>query len=665
MKPQLDRILDGTVPAEEIDIGAEGNPIATGCYITRSGLKRQNRELEHLLLAAEKFSAFAAAFGYDSPRRKFARLWNLMSLLQFHDSITASHPDGPLRELQKWNRQVRRGAGRQMLEACAQIGAQMQPPQAVGPDASVVVFNPLNWEVAPVFTEVVIRATDLGISKEEQVTDWGLTSVDSTRADVMEWSRIEMPLDTVVYRLKCRCAGLPACGYTTLRATPSRKLRTQAASAIVSGVLSQDAEAAGLQAAAEAAVSGRSELDRLTPGTGNSIANERYRIDFDARGITGIFDKTLNRLVAGKGTADLMAEDDIGSFWERMKFFNMRKNLSDLADVKVTSYTGAFQKLVIQGSLAKRLEWELPHNWRSDLCKANMCKIRDLTSAEVEVLIDSLSWTTELSLFPGSNRIDIRTTVACDSQNVRLMVLFPFGFTTSQDRAWYEIPYGMLERPSYRPKDGVHCNPDGVWPALHWAAAVNRQENYTCALLNKGIAAHRFKDGVMELALQRSPRLRVWNPRTLECNRMTDLSAKDAGVQVHEYAFVSGLGDVAANRLTHQGYEFNSIFPSVVLQSAEIARLRQGRKPALPARHSFLQNSATNVIIPVVKRAEDDDGLVLRMTEVYGAAAVDSLAGPCSGRANAVSPLEDEVLAQEAPLQFRPFEIKTVTINKG
>ncbi|MBM4163983.1 MAG: hypothetical protein FJ222_06030 [Lentisphaerae bacterium] len=664
MKPHLDRILAGTVTTEEIDVRAEGNPIATGCYITRSGLKRQNRELEHLLLAAEKFSAFAAAFDYAYPRRGFARWWNLMSLLQFHDSITASHPDGPLRELQKWNRQVRRGAGRHMLEACARIGAQIQPPPP-GPDATVAVFNPLNWEVTPVFTEVVIRAADLGITKDEQVTEWTLTSADGSRADVLEWARIEMPLDTVAYRLKCRCAGLPACGYATLRANPSKQPRTQPAAALVSGVLSRDAEAAGLQASAEAAVSGRCELDRLTPGMGNSIANERYRIDFDARGITGIFDKSLNRLVAGKGTADLMAEDDIGSFWDRLKFFNMRKNLSDLATMTVRSYTGAFQRLVIQGTLPKRLEWELPRDWRSDVCKANLCKIRDLTAAEVEVLIDSLSWTTELSLYPGSNRIDIRTTIACDSQNVRLLVPFPFGFTTPQDRAWYEIPYGMIERPSYRPKAGVHCNPDGVWPAVHWAAAVNRQDNYTCALLNKGIAAHRFKDGVMEVALQRSPRLRVWNARSLECNRLTDPSAKDAGLQVHEYAFLSGPGDVAANRLTHQGYEFNSVFPSVVLQSAEIARLRQGRKPTLPARHSFLQNSAPNVIIPVVKRAEDSDDLVLRMTEVYGVAAADALIGPCGGRASAVSPLENEPLAQDAPLQFRPFEIKTVTISKG
>jgi len=133
---------------------------------------------------------------------------------------------------------------------------------------------------------------------------------------------------------------------------------------------------------------------------------------------------------------------------------------------------------------------------------------------------------------------------------------------------------------------------------------------------------------------------------------------------VHEYAFVSGPGDVAANRLAHQGYEFNSVFPSVVLQSAEIARLRQGHKPTLPARHSFLQNSAANVIIPVVKRAEDNDDLVLRMTEVYGAAASDTLTGPCSGPANVVSPLENEPLAQDAPLQFRPFEIKTVTISQ-
>ncbi len=42
---------DHLVGSDDIDARAEGNPIATGCYTTRSTLKRQNRALEHHLLS--------------------------------------------------------------------------------------------------------------------------------------------------------------------------------------------------------------------------------------------------------------------------------------------------------------------------------------------------------------------------------------------------------------------------------------------------------------------------------------------------------------------------------------------------------------------------------------------------------------------------------------
>ena len=384
-------------------------------------------------------------------------------------------------------------------------------------------------------------------------------------------------------------------------------------------------------------------------------------IEYDSRGIRAIHDKVLNCIVAGNGSMDLWAEDDVGSLWERLKSFGQRINLAERAEMTVEAHTGPYSRLTIRGKLLEPIIWQLPPDWRKEIYLGSGRKMRDLTAAEALVCINSLDWTHEIYLHPASDRLDIRTSLNCDSENVRLHVPFDLGFGTCEDRAWYEIPYGMIERPSYRPMDGTHNNPDGVWPAVHWLAAVNEAKGYTCALLNRGIPAHRFIRGTMELHLHRSGRIGLWRAQTLQQNRTMNPLAKDGEMQVYEYAFVSGKGDVAANRLVHQGYEFNSVFPAIV------ARVRGGLSASvagpgnsvLPSSHSFLSNSADNVIIPVIKRSEGDEGLVLRLTEVYGTAAIDTLSGIVAAVA-LTGPMEEAAGDAATEISFRPFEIITV-----
>ncbi len=665
----LQKLAQGRVTEDEIDSRAEGNPIANGCYTSRSVLKRWNRELEHLLMTAEKFAAFASFSGYKYPRDGFERLWNLMALIQFHDSVTGSQNDDSYRELQKINRWVFRGVGNRLYPACAWIAAGIETefPEGAIP---VVVFNPLNWTVRDAATEIIIPEADLRLGEEEGVVGWEIRTADGDPVWLSGWKRVSTK-EVPVHRIFCHGLELPPCGYATLTCRAVIRSNRPAVSTATAPV-SENVEAAGHQEVRKLHVQGAAESDLLQPLDADSMENDRYRVSWDQTGLTGIYDKTLGRDVSGPGTGHLWARDDIGSHWETLKFFDQRKDLHHVAEMHVQAFTAdengkPVRKLVIQGKLPNPMPWDVPSDWESEIWGSHGRRIREFNSDEVEVAIHSLEWTQELWLYPDSDRIPMRYTINCDSEHIRLFVPFPFGFITTEDRAFYEIPYGILERPSYEPKDGVHCNPDGSWPAVHWAAAENARDGYTCAVLNRGVPSYRFHGGVMEVTLLRSPRVNVFG-RTKDKWKTYDPLLKDHGPRVFDLAFLSGAGGVFENRIVHHGYEFNSPYPAVSLCGEEIAlireRVRSQDAPALPLQHTFLGNTADNVVISAVKRAEDESGLVARMVEVYGKPAADQLHGTESPLRE-ISPMEDETLRTSEELSFRPFEIKTVQYDSA
>ena len=62
------------------------------CYTTQTATKKANRQLESLLVTAEKFSAIAAASGYRDyyPERDIDEAWKIVLRNQFHDILDGS-----------------------------------------------------------------------------------------------------------------------------------------------------------------------------------------------------------------------------------------------------------------------------------------------------------------------------------------------------------------------------------------------------------------------------------------------------------------------------------------------------------------------------------------------------------------------------------------------
>jgi len=246
----------------------------------------------------------------------------------------------------------------------------------------------------------------------------------------------------------------------------------------------------------------------------------------------------------------------------------------------------------------------------------------------------------DVILHAGSRRLDFRTEVFWgDEKDTMLKVAFPVEILS--ERATYEIQFGNVERPTHwnRPSDFGRFEVVGhKWADLS-------EGDYGVALLNDCKYGHDIKGNVMRLTLLRSP-------------KMPDPTADVNKRHSFTYSILPHRGDYR-NGVVRSGYELN------VPVIAEVVEASPGQ---LDPHASLMSVSAENVAIDTVKKAEDDEGLIVRMYEAH------QCRGDCTfttalpiHRAAETDLMEREERALEIrdgkiELHFHPFEIKTIKL---
>jgi alpha-mannosidase len=126
------------------------------CYTTQAATKRSNRELESLLLTAEKFSAIAVASGYRDyyPERDIDEAWKTVLRHQFHDILDGSSIGPVYDEVADFYAHARERGERALDFSLETISNAVDTR---GEGVPVIVYNPMAWERAePVCVEVVL-----------------------------------------------------------------------------------------------------------------------------------------------------------------------------------------------------------------------------------------------------------------------------------------------------------------------------------------------------------------------------------------------------------------------------------------------------------------------------------------------------------------------------
>ncbi|MGH9641064.1 MAG: alpha-mannosidase [Terriglobales bacterium] len=246
----------------------------------------------------------------------------------------------------------------------------------------------------------------------------------------------------------------------------------------------------------------------------------------------------------------------------------------------------------------------------------------------------------DVTLYSASPRVDVNMQVEWHEKHILLKVAFPV--SAHSDKATYEIPYGSVERPTTRNTPAEKAQFEV--PAMRWADISDDKHGFS--LLNDSKYGYDAKGNVLRLSLLRSPE---WpDPHADEGHHEFTYSL---------YPHARGWREALTVR---QGYELN--YRMLAMQTEKHAG-------ALPPEHAFVEVKPENVVLTAMKKAEDDDSMILRFYEWAGRDTEVKIQIPPGAESAQDADLMERPTG-DLPLQgavvtvhAKPYEIKTVKVR--
>ena len=203
----------------------------------------------------------------------------------------------------------------------------------------------------------------------------------------------------------------------------------------------------------------------------------------------------------------------------------------------------------------------------------------------------------EFTMYPERAYIEVRVTVDWREQFRALKLRFPVNLYFV--RAVYDIPYGHIERAAYGDEQ-----PGQSWLDVS-GSGVASGEPYGLSLLNDGKYSFDVRLNDIELTVLRSPIYAHHDPARPDPAKGYEFL--DQGLQQFRYAL-----------LPHQGgwEDSDAVRRAAELNSGPIAfywKAAQGG--SFPSEASFLSCEPRNVVVSVLKCAEDGEDLIVRAYE--------------------------------------------------
>lgn len=285
-----------------------------------------------------------------------------------------------------------------------------------------------------------------------------------------------------------------------------------------------------------------------------SIENDCVRVTFDEKyQISSIFDKTAGREVLAPGA--------VGN---RLEIFE--------------DYPRAFDA------------WEITEYYRQKMWVADDVSAAERLPDGVRVTrrYGKSTITQDILLRRGSKRIDFVTQVDWHEDHVLLKAAFPVDIHAMN--ATYDIQFGSIERPTHR---------NTSWDAAKFEVCAHKWADlsecgYGVSLLNDCKYGYSIEDNVMKLSLLKAATY--------------PYPEADRGRHEFTYSLLPHTGDFREGGVVREGYKLN-----MPLMARRIGA-QDGEKPE---RWSLVSADQENIVIETVKKAEDDDSIIVRFYEAY------------------------------------------------
>jgi alpha-mannosidase len=241
----------------------------------------------------------------------------------------------------------------------------------------------------------------------------------------------------------------------------------------------------------------------------------------------------------------------------------------------------------------------------------------------------------EQDLILGRDSRQLDVVVRMDWHERNLLVKAAFPLSLSEGKAFYEIPYGAIQRPA----DGREV------PALKW---IDLSSEGGMSLLNDSRYGFDVNGNRMRISLVRGP-------------TYPDPNA-DEGRHETAYALYPHAGDWKEAGTVHRALEFNNPL---------FARQAMIHTGTLPAKHAFLSVGPENIVVSAVKKPKGigTKGLSIRAYEAFGeeVEAEFIFPWPAIVRASDIREGFGRVIADKADrikITFKPHEIVTIHVQK-
>ena len=238
--------------------------------------------------------------------------------------------------------------------------------------------------------------------------------------------------------------------------------------------------------------------------------------------------------------------------------------------------------------------------------------------------------TQDFTLYQTLPQIDVQVTVDWREQFKLLRLTFPLNLAIAT--ATYEIPYGHIVRPT----DGEE-EPGQGWVDISGTLR-GTETAYGVSLLNDGKYSFSVDGTVLGLTVLRSPIYAHHLPFTPDPEGI--YTFMDQGLQHFRYALLPHTGTWKQAQTVKRAAELNH--PPIVLKETYHP---WGR---LPQRTAFIDVEPENIVVSVLKQAEDGDAWILRCYETHRVATPATIRLPY---------LDRTILTV-----FWPTEIKTFLI---
>jgi len=363
--------------------------------------------------------------------------------------------------------------------------------------------------------------------------------------------------------------------------------------------------------------------------------NENYKVKVEDEKIFINPKFVSSPVLKNENFAEILFREDDGDYWrENFEGLIMGKEFEEEKVSEIVT-GNVFTKITVEGKVKKGDVGFLHKNFWDGF--------------------EFLSWKKDFIFVNGFKEFFLKLKIYWKGKNTKIMIRFPTYIDPLSAEHLYEIPFGYVERKPYfeveykyektlkKFPENVYQTSKGDWPGLTWIDYSDKEKGI--AISNRGTPGCQMKNGDIIISLLRSPTRKA-------SGFLPEEGGYERGTHLFEFViFLHGKRNI--EEIIELGHNFNHPVISLITGIGK------------PEEKSFISIDKPGIVMSCFKKAEKENGFILRLYESTGKRKKVKLkTGFDIKNIYEVNLIEEEKKKVNIEnIEFKPFEIKTFLIE--